>query len=66
MMAKQTKEYKELGCRDFGQDCDFTVRAKVEGEILDKCQAHACSAHGKCNDSPEMREKIRSRIRNVM
>jgi predicted small metal-binding protein len=60
------KGEKELSCRDFRQDCDFTVRAKTEKEILNKCQVHACSAHGKCSTSPEMREKIRSRIRNVM
>ena len=58
-------EYKELSCKDFGSDCDFSARAKTEDEILDKCQKHACSAHGKCSDSPEMREKIRSHIRNV-
>ena len=65
-MSHHIKEYKELGCRDFKQDCDFTVRAKTEGEVLDKCRVHACSAHGKCNDSPEIREKIRSRIRDVL
>ena len=57
---------KELGCRDFKQDCDFSVRAKTEEEVLAKCRVHACSAHGKCDASADMREKIRSRIRNVM
>jgi len=61
-----TKGEMELGCRDFKQDCDFTVRAKSEEEILDKCQVHACSAHGKCSDSAETREKVRSRIREVL
>jgi predicted small metal-binding protein len=58
-------EYKELSCKEFRSDCDFTVRAKTEEEILDRCQEHACSAHEKCSDSSEMREKVRSRIRNV-
>ncbi len=57
---------KELSCRDFRQDCDFTVRAKSEEDILDKCRVHACNTHGKCNDSPEIREKIRSHIREVL
>jgi predicted small metal-binding protein len=61
-----TKGEMELGCKDFRQSCDFTVRAKSEDEILDKCQAHACSAHGKCDDSAETREKVRSRIREVL
>ncbi len=60
------RELKELSCSDFRSDCDFTVRAKSEKEILDECQKHACSAHGKCNDSPDIREKIKSRIRAVL
>jgi predicted small metal-binding protein len=65
-MADHTMGEKELSCRDFREDCGFTVRAKTEKEILNKCQAHVCSAHGKCSTSPEMREKIRSHIRDVM
>ncbi len=57
---------KELSCRDFGQDCGFTARAKTEKEILNKCQVHVCSSHGKCSVSPEMREKIRFHIRDVV
>ena len=65
-MSYDMKENKELGCRDFKQDCDFTVRAKTEKEVLDRCRVHACSAHGRCGTSPEMREKIRSHIRGVV
>jgi predicted small metal-binding protein len=61
-----TKGEMELGCKDFRQNCDFTVRAKSEDEILDKCREHACRAHGKCDDSAETREKVRSRIREVL
>lgn len=64
-MARQREEMKELSCKDFRSDCDFTARARSENELLDKCREHACSTHGKCNDSPEIREKIKSRIRNV-
>ncbi len=59
------KEYKELSCKDFGSDCDFSAREKTEEALLDKCRAHACGAHGKCDDSPEIRDKIKSRIRTV-
>ncbi len=65
-MAHEKGGLKELGCKDFRQNCDFTVRAKSEDEILDKCREHACKAHGKCDDSPEIREKVKSRIRAVM
>ena len=56
---------KELSCRDFRSECDYTVRATTDEEILSKCEIHACSAHGKCDVSPETRERIKSRIRNV-
>jgi predicted small metal-binding protein len=59
------REYKELSCKDFRQDCDFTIRGKTEEEVLNKCLEHACSAHSKCGDSPETREKIKSRIKDV-
>ncbi len=65
-MVRETKGDKELGCRDFKQDCDFSVRAKSEDEILDRCREHACKAHGKCDDSAEIRERIRFHIRSVM
>jgi len=65
-MADHTMGEKELGCKDFRQDCGFTVRAKTEKEILNKCQAHVCSTHGKCSTSSEMREEIRSHIKNVV
>jgi predicted small metal-binding protein len=59
------KEYKELSCKDFRSDCDFSIRAETEEEVLNKCREHACSSHGKCDDSPRTREKIKSRIRDV-
>lgn len=64
-MAYQREEFKELSCRDFRTDCDFTIRAESEEELLNKCRQHACSAHNKCNDSPKIKEKIKSRIREV-
>jgi predicted small metal-binding protein len=68
-MAGETGEmnqYKELSCTDFRLDCDYTVRSKNADEILEKCEVHACDAHGKCGSSPEIREKIKSRIRAAL
>ena len=59
------KNQKELSCRDFRMDCDFTVRGRTEEELLRECREHACSAHGKCSTSPGAEAKIRSRIRDV-
>ncbi len=64
-MAVGKKQTKEISCGDFRSDCDFTIRGKTEKEVLDKCQEHACSEHGKCDVSPEIRNKIKSRIRDV-
>ncbi len=59
------KEYKELSCKDFRKDCEFTVRAKTEDELMKECREHACNAHGKCNISPATEERIKSKIRDV-
>jgi predicted small metal-binding protein len=64
-MATDSKEYKELSCRDFKADCDFMVRAETADEVMKYCQQHACDSHGKCASSSENREKIKSRIRSV-
>ncbi len=64
-MAVDDKEY-ELSCSDFRMDCDFTIRANTEDEVVDRCFEHACSAHGKCDSSSDKREKIRSHIRSVL
>ncbi len=64
-MDKDRRTQKEISCSDFRSDCGFTARAATEDELLDKCRQHACSAHDKCGDSSDLRDKIRSRIRDV-
>jgi predicted small metal-binding protein len=64
-MAAEKKDYKELSCKDFRSDCDFTARAETTNEVLMKCQEHACTSHGKCASSPDSRARIRSHIRTV-
>ena len=61
----EDKPYKELSCKDFRGDCDFTARAETEGEILMKCREHACDVHGKCWTTSESDARIRRRIRDV-
>jgi predicted small metal-binding protein len=64
-MITDSKEYKELSCKDFKADCDFMVRAETADEVMKYCQQHACDTHGKCGSSSESREKIEFRIRAV-
>ncbi len=56
---------KSLSCRDVGSDCDFSVCAHSEKEILDKASEHARSAHNLSEISNEFHDKIRSAIRDV-
>ena len=62
-MADKQEVYKELSCKDFRSDCDFTIRAKTEDVLLERCRKHACSAHDKCDVTPP--EKVKSRIRDI-
>ncbi len=64
-MDSSSMEYKELSCRDFKADCDFSVQAETADEVMKYCQQHACDSHGKCASSSESREKIKSHIRSV-
>jgi predicted small metal-binding protein len=61
-VAAQQEEYRELCCKDFRSDCDFTIRAKTEEILLERCRKHACSAHDKCAIPPK---KVRSHIRDI-
>jgi predicted small metal-binding protein len=61
-MADKQEAYKELSCKDFRSDCDFTIRAKTEEILLERCRKHACSAHDKCAIPPE---KVKSHIRDI-
>ena len=64
-MAMDLKDYKELSCKEFRPNCDFTVRAEIEEEVLKKYQEHACSTHGRCVTSPEIEKRIKSHIRGI-
>jgi len=64
-MAYHNKLYKQLSCRDVGADCDFTVRAKTEEEVLEYGYDHTCRVHSKCGSSRETDERMRSLINNV-
>jgi len=61
-MAALQEEYKELSCKDFRSDCDFTIRAKTEEVLLERCRIHASSAHDKCATPPD---RVKSRIKNI-
>jgi predicted small metal-binding protein len=55
---------KIIDCREFPSDthCTVTIAADTEDEIVDVAAPHAASKHGH-PDTPELREQIRSMIK---
>jgi predicted small metal-binding protein len=59
------KIYHQLSCRDAGVDCDFLVRAETKEEVLRVAGDHACRSHQMCEFTPEMKEKVSSKMKTV-
>ena len=54
---------KFIDCRDMpGVDCTVAIFAESEEELLEAAIQHAVGAHG-CEDTPELRERLRSCFR---
>ena len=54
---------KVIHCRDVGFDCDGVIRAETEEEALQQAAAHAKTAHGLDEVTPEVVAKVRSVMR---
>jgi hypothetical protein len=52
-MVRQYRKCRELGCRDFGADCDLMVRGETVEEAAKYGYDHGCHVYGKCGISPE-------------
>ncbi len=59
------REYKQLSCRDLGTDCDFLVRAEKEDELLALVGKHVCGVHGRCEITPEIKNKMLVSMKSV-
>ena len=59
------KDYKQIGCRDAGYECDFQVRAETEDEVLEVVGGHAKRIHGMANIPPETAAQIKKLIKTV-
>ena len=57
---------KMIDCRDFPSEnkCTIAIAADTEEEILDVAVPHAVNKHGH-KDTPELRQQIRSGIREA-
>ncbi len=55
---------KSVSCRDVGMDCDFVATGNTEEEILRQCADHARVEHNMNEVPAEVRDKIRTAIRD--
>jgi predicted small metal-binding protein len=55
---------KVLRCYDVGSDCDFTIRAETEEEILKIAQEHAKTNHNMDDFSPETFDRLKTFIKD--
>ena len=53
---------KQIACGDMVPGCDFVARAETEAELLHKVAAHAREVHGLQEVTPELLERVRSKI----
>jgi predicted small metal-binding protein len=53
---------KQLKCGDLMPGCDFVAKGATEAEVLEKAAAHAKSAHGLQQVTPELAAKVKGAI----
>lgn len=61
--VSSTEEYKEYTCSD--PECDFSIRAKTEDEIIEHAHMHQELEHGVKESLSDTEEKIKGEIRSV-
>jgi predicted small metal-binding protein len=62
---KGTEMSREIHCRDVGPDCDATVVAERDDDILEQVAEHAKSAHGMTDEQvsdPSFIAHVRNQI----
>jgi predicted small metal-binding protein len=56
---------KQLKCGDLMPGCDFVAKGATEAEVLEKAAAHAKTAHGLQQVTPELAAKVKGAIRDA-
>jgi predicted small metal-binding protein len=54
---------KEIKCGDLMPGCKVVIEGKDEADVMAKASAHAKSAHGLQQVTPELASKVRSAIK---
>lgn len=60
-----TAEYRQLSCRDLGNDCDFLISAGTDEKVCHLVNDHLCRVHGICNFNSDLADKICKSIRSI-
>ena len=55
---------KKFSCRDLGLDCDYTVCARTETEVLEKVVDHAQTFHQMKGFSQSLYNKVKAAIQD--
>jgi len=58
-------EYRQLSCRDLGNDCDFLIRAGTDEKLLPLADDHLCGVHRICHFNSALAAKIDDSIRSI-
>jgi predicted small metal-binding protein len=58
-------EYRQLSCRDLGNDCDFLIRAGTDEKLLPLANDHLCEVHRICHFNSALAAKIDDSIRSI-
>jgi predicted small metal-binding protein len=56
---------KKFTCKDIGVNCEFTVCAKTEQEVLEKAGDHTRSVHGILGFSKDFYDKAMAAVRDA-
>jgi predicted small metal-binding protein len=55
---------KVLHCAEVVPGCAHTMQGQTEDDVMQQASAHAASEHDMTDISPELVEKVRSRIKD--
>jgi predicted small metal-binding protein len=56
---------KSITCADVGADCNWSTTAETEEELMKKVAQHAKEEHEGMEVTPELVEKIKSKIKEI-
>jgi len=56
---------KSISCADVGTNCNWSTTAETEEELMKKVAEHAKEEHKGMEVTPELVEKIKSKIKEI-